>query len=93
MSKINPIHNAIDIAICADAADALNKGFDYTGTDKTGTKDAFNPIKIEKVVIVKNGTVEGHSTVDFILEDKDGNKHVFMITGRLLGVVTSSANN
>jgi hypothetical protein len=39
---------------------------------------------LEKALVVHNGTVNGHSTVDLIFVDKDGQKHVAMITGALI---------
>ena len=42
------------------------------------------PIEIEQVVIVRNGTMMGHSTVDIILKDQEGNEFVVMVTGNLL---------
>lgn len=73
----NAIHNHLKINICEDAKDAIEKGFDY---NKGDTK----PIKIKNVVIVKNGTVGENTTVDFVLEDENGQQFVFMLTGNLL---------
>lgn len=75
---INPLHNHLDVTICADADDAKAQGFDYAAA---GT---FKPIEVEKVVVVRNGTQAGNATVDFVLKDDSGQRFVFMVTGRLL---------
>lgn len=75
----NPIHNHLSIAICEDAADAIARGFDW----KAATP-AVKPIEVKQVVVVRNGTVTGNATVDFVLEDETGQRFVFMITGNLL---------
>lgn len=75
----NPATLTLDVTICQDAADAIAKGFDY--------KDAqppVLPIEVKQVVVVRSGTVAGNPTVDFVLEDANGQRYVFMITGRLL---------
>lgn len=73
----NPVHNHLSITICEDAADAIAKGFDH---HKNGTK----PIEVKKVIIVRKGTEAGNPTVDFLLEDEDGQLFAFMVTGNLL---------
>lgn len=73
--------------VCKDAEDARNKGFDYTGADATGQNPAYYPIKLDKVVVVQNGTVQGNPTVDFVLQDETGKKFVFVMTGRLLKMI------
>lgn len=78
----NPLHNHLDIAICADAADACANGYDYAARNKAG--ESIKPIRVEKVVVVRNGTVAGNASVDFLLEDETGQKFVFMVTGNLL---------
>ena len=67
----------LKIAVCADADDAIRKGFDYKGRD-------IKPIEISQVVVVQKGTVEGNSTVDLLLHDEAGNSYVVMVTGNLL---------
>ncbi len=81
----NPIHQHLDIAICADAKDAIARGFDYATREKEG--EAIKPIRVKKVVVVRNGTQQGNSTVDFILEDGSGQTFVFMVTGNLLKTI------
>lgn len=75
----NPLTLHLDITICEDAADAVAKGFDH-GT----AKPPVLPIEVKQVVVVRNGTETGKPTVDFVLEDANGQRYVFMITGRLL---------
>jgi hypothetical protein len=74
----NVINNSITVAICRNAAEAIESGYMYKDEDE------YKPITIHKVVVVQEGTVNKNPTVDFILEDETGQKYVFMITGRLL---------
>ena len=66
----------VDITVCEDAADATAKGYIY--------HDGVIPLQIKKCVVVKNGTVGGNPTVDFIMEDEEGKRYVFLITHALL---------
>lgn len=77
---VNPLHQSLDIAICEDAEDAIKQGFNYAARPAGSVK----PIEIKKVVVVRNGTQQGNSSVDFVLQDEDGQQFVFMVTGRLL---------
>ena len=70
----------LQVAICKDAADAVSQGYNYREPE-------YKPVAIEKAVVVKNGTVEGNSTVDLILRDEHGNRYVTMISGRLLKTI------
>lgn len=79
MSFISATTN-LEVKVCKDAADAVDQGFHYTHPEYTG-------LRIEKAVIVQEGTTEGHSTVDLILVDETGKKFVTMITGRLLAAL------
>ena len=73
------VMNQLDIVICKDAAEATEKGFHYMPPIKA--------VEIAKVVVVRQGTEEGNSTVDFVLHDKEGNMFVVMITGALLKAI------
>lgn len=73
----NPLHNSLDVVLCTDADDAIAQGFNYAA-------DGTKPIEVKKVVVVRNGTQAGNSTVDFVLEDETGQRFVFIVTGRLL---------
>lgn len=75
--KIFGVMNTLDIFICKDAEDASMKGHNYRSPE-------FKPIEIEKVVVLREGTVEGNSTVDLVLKDESGQKFVVMLTGRLI---------
>lgn len=77
MPIANPFCNNLDITICEDSDEAVKKGFKYNQPE-------YQPIEVKEIVIVRNGTVQHNSTVDFILEDSNGQKYMFMITGRLL---------
>jgi len=78
--------NGIDIVIFPNAEEATGHGFNYNEWDKPPS--ACKPVK---AVIVQSGTEGGRPTVDFISEDAAGNKHVFMITGRLLASIVELA--
>lgn len=71
------INQHLDITVCEDARDATKQGFFYR-------EPVYKGVTIDKVVVVKKGTVEGNSTVDFILVDATGQQYVVMVTGRLL---------
>jgi len=78
----NPVHNHLEIHVCADGVDAIAKGFNYNATQPNGRP--VKPIEVKKVVVVRDGTEGGNPTVDFVLEDETGQQFVFMVTGRLL---------
>jgi hypothetical protein len=72
------IHNSLIITVCKDASDAIRQGFNYR-------EPVFKSMRIDRVVVVQNGTEGGNSSVDLILEDPaTGQKYVAMVTGRLL---------
>ncbi|MFM6929947.1 MAG: hypothetical protein ACKOX6_15865 [Bdellovibrio sp.] len=68
---MNP--NALAIEVCKSVEEAP----DYRAL---GGYDAAD---LSRVVIVKNGTQNGNPTVDLVFTDKNGNKYVAMITGKL----------
>lgn len=75
---LSAIHTSLEVTVCADADDAIAKGFfNYA-------QRGVRPIAVKKVAVVQKGTVSGGSTVDFVLEDDTGQQFVFMVTGRLL---------
>lgn len=71
------VMNHLSIAICENADEATRRGYIYSSDD-------YKPIEITKVVVVRNGTESGASSVDLVLQDQDGNKFVVMLTGKLL---------
>lgn len=75
---MNGIHSNLNVVVCTGADDAITKGFNWA--EVPGVK----PIRIEKVVVVRNGTQAGHATVDFLLQDESGQQFVFMVTSKLL---------
>lgn len=75
----NPLHLALNIEICADAYDAIARGYHW----RTAVP-VVKPIEVKKLIVVRNGTQEGNATVDFLLEDETGQRFVFMVTGNLL---------
>jgi hypothetical protein len=78
----NPLHTHLTVTICEDAADAIARGFDYNAAQPGGWP--IKPIEVKNVVVVRNGTQSGKSSVDFLLEDETGQRFVFMVTGALL---------
>lgn len=77
----NPVHTHLSVTVCQDGDDAIAKGFNYSADA------AIKPIEVKQVVVVRNGTTSGKSTVDFVLEDESGQKFVFMVTGALLKTI------
>ncbi len=71
------INEHLDIAIVEDAHEATKHGYFYR-------PPVYQPVNIEKVVVVKKGTQAGNSTVDLVLVDEKGQKYVVMVTGALL---------
>ena len=82
----NPIHNALSIFICEDAADAIAQGYVWT-THGPDNRPVVKPIEVKKVIVVRKGTQAGNATVDFLLEDETGQQFVFMVTGNLLKTI------
>lgn len=66
--------DSVVVALCKDAEDACRQGYDYKGTKKI-------PVQLDKIVVVQNGTVGGHSTLDLLLSDEDGNEYVALTKG------------
>lgn len=79
---MDSVHNDLSIVICADAADAIAKGYSWPTA-----VPPVKPIRVQKVIVVRNGTVEGNPTVDFLLEDETGQRFVFLVTGKLLKMI------
>ncbi len=75
---INPIHKHLSITVCDDADDAIKQGFDWA------EQPDVQPIEIEKVIVVRGGMKPGRASVDFVLRDAEGKRHVFMVTRALL---------
>lgn len=78
--------NALSMHVFEDADKATEYGFDY---NEWNTRP--NTLVATDAVIVLNGTVQGLPTIDLVCVDKQGNKHVMMITGRLLHAVVEVA--
>jgi len=69
-----------------DADDATGYGFNYNEWEKRP-----NTAVVTDAVIVRKGTVQQLPTIDLICMDQQGNKHVVLITGRLLKLVVDVA--
>lgn len=78
--------NSINMHVFQDADEATGYGFNYNEWDKHPER-----ITATDAVIVLNGTVRGLPTIDLVCVDEHGNKHVMLITGRLLQVVVDVA--
>jgi len=77
---------AINMHVFKDADEATDYGFNYNEWDTRP-----NTIVATDAVIVRNGTVQGRPTIDLISVDAQGNKHVVMLTGRLLHAIVEVA--
>lgn len=66
----------LNIHICQNAQEAIDKGHIY--------REGVKAVEIDKVVVVREGTESGNSTVDLVLKDQQGNTFVVMVTGNLL---------
>lgn len=75
------VHNHIEVRVCASPEEAIAKGYNYQQPE-------YKAINVKHVVVVQKGTEGGGSTVDFVLEDETGQKHVFMITAALLQTIS-----
>lgn len=80
---VNPIHSALSVVICNDAADAVRQGYDW----RTRTPPV-KPAEVKKVVVVRNGTEQGGATADFLIETEDG-PYVFLVTTKLLDIIAA----
>lgn len=78
--------NHINMNVFKDADEATDYGFNYNEWDKRPEL-----VTATDAVIVRNGTVQGLPTIDIICVDEQGNKHVMLITGRLLKAVVDVA--
>ena len=67
----------LNVFLTQDADDAVAKGHNYQAPE-------YKAIEIEKVVVVRKGTVAGNPTVDLVLKDESGQKFVCMVTANLL---------
>lgn len=79
---VNPITTHLNIAIVQDADDAIKNGYDWSSHEP-----AVKPVEVKKVVVVRSGTESGKPTVDFVVEDDNGQRYVFMVTGALLKTI------
>lgn len=75
------VMNHLDVVLCANSVDARERGYH---ADADGKYAFAAPIQISEVVIVRDGTVGGRSTVDLVLKDLTGKTYVVAVTGRLL---------
>lgn len=83
---INPIALHMDVTVCKDADDAVARGFNWSAETS-----AVKPIALKQVVVVENGTQSGGATLDFLVEDENGQRYVFITTARLLAAIPAVA--
>jgi carbamoylphosphate synthase large subunit len=55
------------------------------------TRPEYKAAEIDHCNVIRNGTVQGNTTVDIIFKDESGQKYVLMITGRLIGLLAAAA--
>lgn len=80
MSDFTNIHDTLVVKICHTVKEAIDAGFVYSEPE-------YEPIRVTQVVVVKHGMESGADTVDFLLEDRKGQKYMFMITASLLNMI------
>lgn len=66
----------LTIKVFESVEEAVEAGYQY--------EPPTTALTLKEAVVVRNGTVGGHSTVDLLLEDQQGNKFVALVGGRLL---------
>ena len=69
----------LKVEIYDDAAAATKAGRVY--------REGYTALVFHTAVIVRQGTIEGGSTVDLILEDAEGKQYAAIITGKLLKTI------
>lgn len=74
--------NHFKLTVCEDGRDAAMKGFDWAAAP-----DIYGAASIDEVVVVRKGTESGKPTVDFLITDANGKKHVVMVTGAPLKMI------
>ena len=74
------IQHHLQITVCNSPEEAVADGYVYRAP-------AYQSATLENVVVVKNGAKEGNSTADLIFVDENGQRHVVMLTSRLLKLI------
>ncbi len=77
----------LDVVFFPDPEEAALSGYNYNEWEIVPKST-----RVVKAVIVRGGTESGKPTVDFISEDAEGNKQVFMITSTLLAQIVAIAH-
>lgn len=85
----NEVKSEVNVSIESDEAQKLKVEIVNSVKEAPNYKKlgGWKDATVEKVIIVRNGTKDGRSTVDVQLEDADGNKFIAMMTGRLFYIV------
>lgn len=69
----------LKVTICDSPEDAIDRGYNYSAEP-----EKYKGARIVEAVVVRNGTVSGESTIDFIFENEEGQKYVVLITANLI---------
>lgn len=77
---VQPLHQSLRILFCRSPEEAIERGFVYRAPD-------YQPIEVDQVVVIEDGTVGGRKSYDFVLRDANGQKYVFMLTENLLKTI------
>ncbi|MGE3350065.1 MAG: hypothetical protein AB7I35_21770 [Ramlibacter sp.] len=86
--KLSYIQKHLPVTVCKDAADAVNRGFNYA----SAAPGEYKPIAISNVGVVLDGTAAGNPTVDLVLTDETGQKYVVTTTGALVKSIPCGPN-
>jgi hypothetical protein len=73
----NGLTSSLNLHVVDDAHEAIKQGFFYR-------PPVYKPLRIDKIVIVRNGTVNNNATVDIVLEDENGQKFITLVSMSLL---------
>lgn len=79
---VNPLTQALKVTVFETPDEAISKGYNYRAD-----RPEMKPIELQEVVVVRNGTVAGNASVDFIVKDDEGQEYVFMVTRKLLASI------
>lgn len=55
--------------------------------------DSFKMLKVDKVIITKDGMESGSPSLDFQLTDEDGNKYLVLMTGNIFRGIAIAAKD
>lgn len=85
MTIIDALHHNLNVKVVQGAQEAIEKGYVYREPE-------YQPIRVDEVVVVKEGMESGKSSIDFVLTNAKGEKFVFILTENLLRSVYQIAS-